>query len=361
VKISSVATAVYRVPLRVTLSDSTHGSIPSFELLLVNVMTDEGVAGMGYSYTIGGMRAVKALVDDLMVEHLVGRDPFVTERLWDEMWWATHFVGRGGVSAVGMAAVDVALWDLKGRAIGKSLADLLGGYRDKVEAYAGGVDLYFSLGELLDQAKRYLDQGFRAIKMKVGRDDPREDISRVEAMRSTIGDNVTLMVDANMKWTVPQAIQMGEAVAPFGVYWMEEPTIPDDVAGHARIARAVRIPIAAGENLYTKHEFQRYMEAGALGFAEPDVARVGGVTEWMKVAALAASYNLSVTSHGVDELHVHLLAAIPNASYLERHSFRVDEYLLDAFPVEDGFVRVPRRPGHGVAFNMEKLAPLRVA
>ena len=121
-KITSVATAVYSIPLTVMLSDSTHGSIPSFELLLVNVTTDEGVAGMGYSYTIRGMRAVKALVDDLMIEHLLGKDPFATERLWDDLWWATHFVGRGGVSAIGMAAVDVALWDLKGRAVGKSLA-----------------------------------------------------------------------------------------------------------------------------------------------------------------------------------------------------------------------------------------------
>ncbi len=359
-KIASVSTEVYRIPCPVTLSDSTHGSISSFELLVVDVMTDEGVAGMGYSYLISGMRAVKALTDDLIVGLLLGQDPFATEKIWDEMWWAAHFVGRGGASTIAMAAVDVALWDLKGRAIGRSLGQLLGGCRDRVETYAGGVDLYFSLDELLDQAKRYLDQGFRAIKMKVGRDDPREDVSRVEAMRAALGDHVTLMVDANMKWTVPQAIQMGDALRPFGLYWMEEPTIPDDVAGHARIASAVSIPIAAGENLYTKHEFQRYLEAGALGFAEPDVARVGGITEWMKVASLAASHNVSVTSHGVDELHVHLLAAIPNASYLERHSFRVDDYLLEPFPVEDGYVRVPERPGHGVAFDMEKLAPLRV-
>jgi L-alanine-DL-glutamate epimerase-like enolase superfamily enzyme len=195
----------------------------------------------------------------------------------------------------------------------------------------------------------------------VGREDSQEDIERVEAVRQLIGDEVTLMVDANMAWSVDQAIRMSRAMEPYNVYWIEEPTIPDDVTGHATIARATSIPIAAGENLYTKHELRRYMECGAMAYPEPDVVRVGGITEWMRIAALAASYNLPVTSHGVDEIHVHLLAAVPNRSFLERHAFRLDEYLVEPFPLKEGRVEVPDRPGHGVVLDWGRLAPCRVA
>jgi len=319
------------------------------------------VEGTGVAYTIRGMRAVKALIEDLLVDVLLGQDPFHTEDIWERMWWGTHFVGRGGVATLAMAACDIALWDAKGQATGRSLAELLGGSRKRVMAYAGGVDLQFPLQALVDQALRNVEEGFRAIKIKVGRPDPGEDIERVRAVRQAVGDQITLMVDANMAWSVEQAIRMARAMEPYDIYWLEEPTIPEDVSGHVTIARSTSIPIAAGENLYTKHEFRRYLERGAVAFPEPDVVRVGGITEWMKIAALAASFNLPVTSHGVDELHVHLLAAVPNASYLERHAFRVDEYLREPFPLREGHVAVPDRPGHGLVFDMEKLAPCRVA
>jgi L-alanine-DL-glutamate epimerase-like enolase superfamily enzyme len=360
-EITSVETSVYRIPLPAPLSDSTHGTIPDFELLVLKLRCAEGIESLGYAYTIRGIRAVKALLDDLLVDVLLGEDPFHTEEIWEKMWWTTHFVGRGGVSALALAACDIALWDAKGKATGRSLAELLGGSRKRVATYAGGVDLQFPLQALVDQAMRNIEEGYKAIKVKVGRPDPQEDIERVRAVRQAIGDEITLMVDANMAWSVDQAIRMAHAMEPYGVYWLEEPTIPDDVAGHARIARATSIPIAAGENLYTKYEFRRYLEHGAVAFPEPDVIRVGGITEWMKIAALAASYNLPVTSHGVDELHVHLLAAISNASYLERHAFRVDDYLQEPFTLKEGYVEVPDRPGHGIAFNWDKLAPCQLA
>jgi len=360
-KVTSVETGVYRIPLSVPLSDSTHGTMPNFELLVLRLRCDEGLEGLGYAYTIRGMRAVKGLIDDLLVDILVGEDPFSTEDIWEKMWWATHFVGRGGVATLAMAGCDIALWDAKAKTTSRSLAELLGGSRKRIPAYTGGVDLEFPLQALLDQAVRSLEEGFKAIKMKVGRPNPSEDMERVKAMRQVVGDHTTLMVDANMGWSVEQAIRIAHAMEPYDIYWLEEPTIPDDVSGHARIARSISIPLACGENLYTKHEFRRYLEAGALAFVEPDVVRVGGITEWMKIAALAASYNLPVTSHGVDELAVHLLAAIPNASYLERHAFRIDDFLQEPFTYRDGHLEVPQRPGHGVIFNLEKLAPCRVA
>jgi L-alanine-DL-glutamate epimerase-like enolase superfamily enzyme len=360
-RITRVDTEAYRIPLPVPLSDATHGTIPAFELLVLRLCCDEGVQGTGYAYTIRGSRAVKALIDDLLVDILLEADPFHTEELWERMWWATHFVGRGGVSTLAMAACDIGLWDAKGQAMGLSLAELLGGSRKQVMAYAGGVDLQFPLQVLVDEVTRNVEEGFRAIKIKVGRSSPQEDIERVRAVRQAVGDQIILMVDANMAWGVDQAIRMARAMEPYDITWLEEPTIPDDVSGHARIARATSIPIAAGENLYTKHEFRRYLEAGAVAFPEPDVVRVGGVTEWMKIAALAQSYNLPVTSHGVDELHVHLLAAVPNASYLERHAFRIDEYLQEPFTLREGHVEVPHRPGHGVLFDWDKLARCRIA
>jgi L-alanine-DL-glutamate epimerase-like enolase superfamily enzyme len=360
-KIAGVETGVYRIPLSVPLSDSTHGIIPTFELLVLRVRCDEGVEGIGYAYTIRGMRAVNALVEDLLVDVLLGEDPFHTEDIWEKMWWATHFVGRAGVATLAMAACDIALWDAKGKATGRSLAELLGGSRKSVMAYAGGVDLQFPLQALVDQVIGNVEEGFRAIKIKVGRPNPEEDMERVRAVRKAVGDQITLMVDANMAWSLDRAIRMARAMEPYDIFWLEEPTIPDDVPGHVRIARSTSIPIAAGENLYSKHEFLRYMESGAVAFPEPDVVRVGGITEWIKIAALAAAHNLPVTSHGVDELHVHLLAAVPNASYLERHAFRVDGYLREPFALSEGCVEVPDRPGHGVLFDWEKLAPCRVA
>jgi L-alanine-DL-glutamate epimerase-like enolase superfamily enzyme len=359
-RITGVETAAYRIPLPVPLSDSTHGIIPAFELLVVRLRCNEGVEGVGYAYTIKGVRAIKALVEDLLVNVLLGEDPFHTEAIWEKMWWATHFVGRGGVATLAMAACDVALWDAKGQATGRSLAQLLGGSKKSVVTYAGGVDLQFPLRALVDQAVANVEGGFTAIKMKVGHPDSQEDVERVRAVRKAVGDEITLMVDANMAWRVDEAICAARRMEPYGVYWLEEPTIPDDVSGHCRIARSTSIPIAAGENLYTKHEFLRYMECGSVAFPEPDLVRVGGITEWMKIAALAASHNLPVTSHGVDEIHVHLLAAVPNASYLEHHAFRIDEYLREPFVLSEGCVEVPDRPGHGVIFDWEKLASCRV-
>lgn len=358
--ITGVETEAYRIPLPVPLSDSTHGIIPAFELLVLRLRCDEGFEGIGYAYTIKGVRAIQALVEDLLVDVLLGEDPFHTEAIWEKMWWATHFVGRGGVATLAMAACDVALWDAKGQATGLSLTKLLGGSKKSVVTYAGGVDLHFPLRALVDQAVANVESGFRAIKMKVGRPNPQEDVERVRAVRKAVGDGITLMVDANMAWRVDEAIHVARAIEPYGVYWLEEPTIPDDVSGHSRIALGTSIPIAAGENLYTKHEFLRYMESESVAFPQPDVVRVGGITEWMKIAALAASHNLPVTSHGVDEIHVHLLAAAPNASFLERHAFRIGEYLREPFVLTEGCVEVPDRPGHGVIFDWERLAPCRV-
>jgi L-alanine-DL-glutamate epimerase-like enolase superfamily enzyme len=237
---------------------------------------------------------------------------------------------------------------------------LLGGSNPRVKVYAGGVDLHFSLDALKDQARRFLARGYGAIKMKVGRPRLSEDITRVRAIRELIGPDVPLMVDANMGWTAEQAIRASRALEEFDIYWLEEPTIPDDLAGHVRIAREGALPIATGENFHTLYEFQNFIKAGAVAFPEPDISNCGGITVWMKVAHMAQAHNLSVTSHGVHDLHVHTLAAVPNASYLEGHGFGLEQYLTHPLQIEKGEAIAPDRPGHGVELNWEKLEAHRV-
>lgn len=271
------------------------------------------------------------------------------------MWWGLHYGGRGGPSMLALSAVDMALWDLKAKKLGLPPWNLLGGYDDQVPCYAGGVDLDFSLDDLLAQTHRNLDKGFRAIKMKVGRARLSEDVERVKAMRAHLGADFPLMADANMTWTIDEAIRAARALQPSELVWLEEPTIPDDPAGHARIVREGGVPIAAGENLRTPWEFKLYMASDAVSFPEPDVTNCGGVTGFMKVAKLAEAFNLPVSSHGAHDVTVHLLAACPNRSYLEVHSFGLDRYIAEPLVIKEGNALAPSRPGHGVEFDWASL------
>ena len=218
--------------------------------------------------------------------------------------------------------------------------------------------LDLSVDALLKQTDDNLGKGFRAIKMKVGRPDLAADVVRVQAMRTHLGDGFPLMADANMKWTVEEAIRAARALQVCDLTWLEEPIIPDDVAGHARILNAVAVPIAAGENLHTLWEFKNYIATGAVSYPEPDVTNCGGVTAFMKVARLAEAFNLPVTSHGAHDITVHLLAACPNRSYLEAHGFGLDRYIEHPLVLQDGMALVPLRPGHGISFDWPALAKL---
>jgi L-alanine-DL-glutamate epimerase-like enolase superfamily enzyme len=358
--LASVQADHYRIPLPVVLSDSTHGDISHFELVTVRLRTADGAEGLGYSYTVGaGGAAIHSLVARDLAPLLSGQDASRIEQLWERMWWHLHFVGRGGLAAFAIAAVDTALWDLRARLAGLPLWRLLGGHDQRVPAYAGGIDLQFPLERLLEQTETNLANGFRAIKMKVGRPRLSEDLERVAAMRALLGPDVPLMVDANMRWRVDEAIRASRGLAEHNIFWLEEPTIPDDIAGHARIAREGALPIATGENFHALHEFQQMIAAGGVAFPEPDLATCGGVTVWLKVAHLAEANNLPVTSHGVHDLHVHLLAAVPNSSYLEVHGFGLERFIEQPLAIEDGFALAPDRPGHGVSLDWAELDRLR--
>ena len=360
-KIESVTAEHFEIPLPFVMTDSTHGEIRHFAVVTVKVRAADGAEGVGYTYTVGktGGGAIHSLIERELAPLLAGQDPRRIEFLWKRMWWALHYVGRGGVASFAMSAVDVALWDLKAKLAGEPWWRFLGGHEPRVKVYAGGIDLQMPLEELQQQTRRNLDRGYRAIKMKVGRPSLAEDIERVAAVRELIGPEIPLMVDANMQWSVERAIQASHALAEMDVYWLEEPTIPDDVEGHARIERDGRVPVATGENCHTIYEFQKLIAAGGVSFPEPDLSNIGGVTGWMKVAHLAEAHNLPVTTHGVHDLHVHLLAAVPNASYLEAHGFGLENFIRHPLEIVEGEVVAPERPGHGVDFDWEKLGEHR--
>jgi L-alanine-DL-glutamate epimerase-like enolase superfamily enzyme len=357
--IVAVTPGFHRIPLPVVLSDSTHGLMSAFELITVRITDAEGAEGVGYTYTVG--RNGGAVMDTLareIRELVIGDDADRIEALWQKLWWALHYGGRGGPTVLALSAFDMALWDLKARRAGLPLWKLLGGHDPRVTCYAGGIDLDLPLDALLAQTDGNLSRGFRAIKMKVGRPKLSEDTARIAAMREHLGDGFPLMVDANMKWTVDQAIRAARAFQPFDLTWLEEPLQPDDMAGHARVVREGGVPIATGENLRTLWDFRHLIASGGVTFPEPDVTNCGGITPFMKIAHLAEAFNLPVTSHGAHDVTVHLLAACPNGQFLEAHGFGLERYIEHPLVLEEGRAVAPDRPGHGIVFDWAGLARL---
>ncbi len=354
--IASIVADRYVIQLPEVVSDSTHGDQPSFELITVRLTDSEGVEGVGYTYTGGfGGRAILSLLRDELIPFLVGREGADIDGLWNAMWWRLHFVGRGGAVSFAIAAIDTALWDLRARKAGLPLWKLLGGRDPRVRIYAGGIDLMYPLEKLLRQTENNLRRGFRAIKMKVGRPNLDEDVARVRAMRQYLGPGFPRMVDANMAWTVDRAIEAARRLAEFDLVWIEEPIVPEDIPGHVRIASESTAKIATGENFHAFHEFAAIIDAGGIHYPEPDLASCGGITVWLRVAEHARRKRLPVTTHGVHDLHVHLLAAASNASFLEAHGYGLERYMAEPLVLKDGYAIAPERPGHGVELDWAAL------
>jgi L-alanine-DL-glutamate epimerase-like enolase superfamily enzyme len=358
--IERIETAYYRLPLE-PMGDAGHGAIDTEELVTLTLHA-EGLEGYGYSYTIGrGGRAVRALIDEDIAPLLEGQDARDIRGLWDLMWQRLLYVGRGGLVSFAVAAVDVALWDLYGVREEKPLYELIGAEAREIPAYGSGVDLPKPLDGLLRQTEGFLERGYPGVKVKIGRPDPREDEERVGAVRELIEDDVDLMVDANMAWTTEEALERGRRLEQFGLYWYEEPTIPEDVAGHARLADELDTPIAVGESLHSVHEFRRYVDERAAGVLQIDPITNGGITASLEALEMADAAGLKTSSHYTDELSAHLLCASSNSVYLEKHAFALDPYLQEPQQVINGHVRPTDTPGTGLRFDRQALEPYHVA
>ncbi|KXI28813.1 mandelate racemase/muconate lactonizing enzyme family protein [Paraglaciecola hydrolytica] len=357
-KITAIDVEYFKVPLAEVLSDAKHGDHTHFELMLCRVTCADGMQGVGYTYTGGkGGRAICSLLHDEMRPLLMGKDASDIDGIWHKLQWEYHYVGRGGLLSFAISAVDIALWDIKCKRADLPLWKMAGGASNKTKCYAGGIDLNFSEAKLLANIQAYLDRGFNAVKIKVGKDDYLEDVHRVEAVRSLIGPERIFMVDANYSMSVKDSIRFAKAIEHCNITWFEEPTIPDDYLGYADIADAINIPLAMGENLHTIHEFEYAFAQSKLGFVQPDASNIGGITGFLQVAALAKQHNLPLCSHGMHELHVSLLASQAHAGYLEVHSFPIDHYTTHPIKLDKGLAVAPDMPGTGVIFDDALLAP----
>lgn len=346
--IARLETTVVRVPL----GEGRGGSgATEVEVVLVELTDSDGVTGTGFTYALGGgILAVNAIIESLFSDGLIGTVLTDWDRLWFELWSSTHRLGRG-VAIAALSAVDIAVWDLRARIANVPLFRLLGAQREAVPIYGSGRATHsMTTAELVDGALSYVGEGFGAVKLRAGALTPEEDVKRVRAVREAVGDGVRVMVDCNERLDLATALWLGKRLEELSVFWLEEPLVADDVAGHATLASQIGIAVAVGEHLQGRFEHVNYLRASAAAVLQPDAPLVGGVSEWLRVATVADAFNVSISPHFLPELHVHLAAAARSCTYVE-HFPLIDELLEETLAVDGGVVFPPDRPGHGLLWD----------
>ncbi len=341
------------------VTDTTH-AVPSLEIITVHIVTDTGLEGMGYTYTTGhASLTVRKMIEEELIPVYLHQSPRDYDYLWHQAWWATHWAGRGGVSTLAMAAVDIAVWDLLAKSEKLPLYRYIGKHRDGIQAYGSMVNLSYSLEQVLEETEERMQSGFVGIKMKVGKPDVAEDVERLEAVRKLIGPKMMMMLDANMGWYLNEAIMREQAYRGLNLAWIEEPFIPEDIESHALFSQKSTVPIAAGENLYSRYQFNDYFSRRAIQICQVDVVRCGGITEWMKIARLAETYNIPLAPHFCVDLHVSLLCTVPNA-YIAEYLPWFHPVQKDPVTTKDGILRPKEVHGHGVEFDWDLLQTMEV-
>jgi L-alanine-DL-glutamate epimerase-like enolase superfamily enzyme len=363
-KITHVDTVLLRVPLQQRTITDSQSTVTHVEFLQVVMKTDSGITGYGmnWSYT-PGLRVAQIAVQENYAPLLLGKDPALRKQLTRECFFSNHFIGRVGATRVALAAVEFALWDLACKQASLPLWRYLGACRDKVKAYStDGGWLTWSQDELIRDALRLVERGFDAVKIKLGRPDPREDLRRVAAVRKAVGPSVDIMTDVNCAWTLATSKQYGSRLHDYDVKWLEEPMKPEDVTMHRELARSIQTPIAVGETIFTREAFRDYIAAGAVHYVQADATKLLGIDEWLEVAALAASYNLPVVPHTnvQHKLHVQLAAATPNCVLVENCYESLNEMWEEPIHVTNGFYALPQEPGVGLRIRDQVIAAHRI-
>ncbi|MFE1961914.1 mandelate racemase/muconate lactonizing enzyme family protein [Streptomyces sp. NPDC059479] len=355
-RISAVRLSLVRLPLHAPISDAkvlTGRQKPLTEIafLFAEIATEDGHEGIGFSYSKrAGGPGLYAHAREIAPE-LIGEDPSDTGRLWQKLVWAGASMGRSGLTTQAIAAFDIALWDLKARRAGLPLAKLLGAHRDSVRCYnTSGGFLSMPLDQVLENAGLALARGIGGIKIKVGQPDSRTDLRRVEAVREHVGDDVPLMVDANQQWDRTTAARMGRALEGFGLTWIEEPLDAYDAEGHAALAASLDTPVATGEMLTSVAEHTGLIMSGATDFIQPDAPRVGGITPFLQIMALADHKSLGMAPHFAMEIHLHLAAAYPRATWVEHFEW-LEPLFNERLELREGRMIVPSRPGLGLSLS----------
>jgi L-alanine-DL-glutamate epimerase-like enolase superfamily enzyme len=359
--IAAATVALVDVEVETVRTDAVQ-SFAKQETIVVEITTDEGLTGTGYAYTIGtGGHSVVELLRHSLLPLLPGQDSREIESLWKALHAATRATTVGALTSLALAAVDTALWDLRCLRANEPLWRVAGGAGRRVPLYDTEHGwLQLPTDELVAGAVAAKENGWGGTKIKVGKPSAVEDAERLRAVREATGPSFDIMVDANQSFTAAEAIRRAETFRDLDLFWFEEPLPADDVSGHVRLADSTSIPIAVGESMYSIAQFRDYLQRGAASIVQPDVARIGGITPWLKVAHMAEAFNVVVAPHFLMELHVSLVAAVPNGRYVE-HIPQLRAITTQEMEIVDGHALAPEAAGLGIAWNRDAMDNRRVA
>jgi L-alanine-DL-glutamate epimerase-like enolase superfamily enzyme len=360
-RIRHVKLSTLTLPLDTPISDAkvlTGRQKPMTEIvfLFVEIDTEDDQHGIGFSYSKRAGGPAQYAHAREIADNLIGEDPNDIGKIYSKLLWAGASVGRSGVATQAIAAIDIALYDLKAKRAGLPLAKLLGAYRDSVQTYnTSGGFLHAPIEEVKERATQSLAEGIGGIKIKVGHPDSTVDLARVTAVREHLGDNVPLMVDANQQWDRTTALRFGRVLEQFGLIWIEEPVDAYDAEGHAQLAQALDTPIATGEMLSSVAEHIALIEHRSVDIIQPDAPRIGGITPFLRLAALADQANLQLAPHFAMEIHLHLAATYPREPWVEHFEW-LNPLFNERLEIRDGRMWLPNRLGLGFTLSEQALA-----